>query len=491
MKVSPDRFATAAAKLRWLLDLRPSDPVRIAGNHFAAQRGDFEQAFSSVTVGEARGEYQPKLLSALDARDAGAASIEDRLASARRDLAPDGVMLVVAPGSMRSWSTGQHKVRRALASCGLRVTHAFLPFPTLSRVDEFWNVRTRSGKLPSSAGFLRQTLHRLGLAIHSDRDVLLVAGASLQDRLTRRLDSLRPLLGLPESSAAVLDRFALRPRGATILLISSAIGGRVVRAATDAVVASKLERNHLITARLHALPRLPERWSRLIPRPIGRSRVGGAECLVEQLMPGTLAWKLEPGGAAAGRAAAEADEFAAALGIATGITARLSEEDFAVLIGSVVDRLIAAPEFAGDPPSVETLARLRQELRSRLLGQSVTRVLGHGDFGFGNLLVDPRTGALQGVIDWDTAIDAEFEGVDTAHLRIQRETLWTGGDFARAFERAIAGAPADRTPYVIAALRIISRSVDYRDELARLSGAYRRLLRAVGGSLDAHRLPDA
>jgi aminoglycoside phosphotransferase (APT) family kinase protein len=108
---------------------------------------------------------------------------------------------------------------------------------------------------------------------------------------------------------------------------------------------------------------------------------------------------------------------------------------------------------------------LRSLLRTRARGAERTRVWAHGDFGYGNAMVDPRTGALRGIIDWDQA-RVDLAGVDLLNFLVQREMGARACSFLAAFtdvaRRVATGG-----------FRAVHPSVDYEERLG-LSPAERR-----------------
>jgi len=105
----------------------------------------------------------------------------------------------------------------------------------------------------------------------------------------------------------------------------------------------------------------------------------------------------------------------------------------------------------------------------------------HGDYGYGNILVDPRDGRLLGVIDWDTGRKKELAGVDIMNLLIQKTRTERNAGFFQAVEylsrRPCFGLPSHVLDcmktnfdtdslkagllFSIAIIRYISRSAQY------------------------------
>ncbi len=68
------------------------------------------------------------------------------------------------------------------------------------------------------------------------------------------------------------------------------------------------------------------------------------------------------------------------------------------------------------------LARVRAELRAELLGRELAMSLTHGDLWLGNMLWDPLTGAVTGLVDWHRAA-VEQPVVDVTHLLMTTRAL--------------------------------------------------------------------
>jgi aminoglycoside phosphotransferase (APT) family kinase protein len=174
--------------------------------------------------------------------------------------------------------------------------------------------------------------------------------------------------------------------------------------------------------------------------------------------------------------------------------ARLEPEPFPPAAADPARWLAAhagAPWFARLPRSEREALRAVAE-RARGLATAGTRVsLVHGDLNPKNLLVDPATGGVTGVLDWEFA----YAGAPLADvgnlLRFETDPDFTG---------AVAAGYAERAPDVPAGWLAVARALDLMalvDLAARpdptpvVDGA-RRLLRATArsGDLAAGR-PDA
>jgi aminoglycoside phosphotransferase (APT) family kinase protein len=68
------------------------------------------------------------------------------------------------------------------------------------------------------------------------------------------------------------------------------------------------------------------------------------------------------------------------------------------------------------PRAADRLAALQVRLRRGLAGREVRVGWAHGDLWRGNLRVDPATGAVTGLIDWDCAAPRQLPAHDLLHL---------------------------------------------------------------------------
>lgn len=495
----PDDFASVALKVQFLVGVSSGASVLLAGPHFASHRDDFERAFGSVDVlggtdgsnaSESDGEYD---LICLDVRNrwhpSGTRALIVRFA---RCLAPNGV-LVLAAGNRNSLDriikrvkaptcgagsdATPRLVRETLRRAGLGVVRQFFAFPSLASPDEYWSVDADGLALPSYNGRVHHLAQRIGAFGLVHDDSLFIASRDAVDPVASLIRALTEPLTTSErwQGPVRLERFGLRQRGASVFVLLGTSGGIVARVALSTRVAARVRRNDDFTSRVHALPSFAPRLKSLVPRTLGRFEREGAVVFVEPLLSGVLAWKLAPGGGAAQRTKREAIEFIDALGRCTGALTEIDEATFQRLIGADLDAVRGAfPTLSGARGAIN---RIREHLRSRLVGAKAEIVWGHGDFGFGNLLADAVTGELQGVIDWDTHVVAELAGVDQANLLLQLHSAASDGDLANAMRiMSRESASGDRTAIAFAGIRMISRSVHYIREFRDHETSYEALL---------------
>jgi aminoglycoside phosphotransferase (APT) family kinase protein len=91
--------------------------------------------------------------------------------------------------------------------------------------------------------------------------------------------------------------------------------------------------------------------------------------------------------------------------------------------------------------------RLRNELYAALTGSQWVSWI-HGDLWPGNILIDPETHALAGLIDWDKAAAQELPLHDTLHLLLfTRKLVHQHGpaDILAALGPGVTWTPAERS----------------------------------------------
>jgi hypothetical protein len=473
---APDDFANAALKFRALLGATAEDRVLLAGPLFADRQPSFGDAFAQVRAcGDERawrdlpaGTFD---LVFLDLRQHWSGTpVAPLVTAAGARLAAQGSLVMATAGSAGN-------VIRACRRAGLAAMDLFLAMPDHAEPEEY--VATGGTiELPSYARLIDRAAAALGLYQHLHRDRLLIASAGTSP-LVRFAARVAAVIAAPQGArdATIVDRFALRERGALVVMLRVGPEGVVVRGGVTASVMQRLDRNREFTDRIHALSALDTRHRALVPRSLGRFESGGGGFLVERRMPGMLAWKLRRGSAPWDRVLAESVIFIEALGQASGERRLLDDAAFDRLVGDDLRSLEAS--FTGAAPRRD-LSSVGAALRAALGGREARIVWGHGDYGFGNLLCDPTTGALTGVIDWDTHVETELEGVDRANLLFQLEATVPGRRLADGYRALLAHIPAEgRSAAALAALRMIRRSTTYRAEFARLEGEYAALLAAV------------
>jgi hypothetical protein len=102
----------------------------------------------------------------------------------------------------------------------------------------------------------------------------------------------------------------------------------------------------------------------------------------------------------------------------------VDDRRFASWVGEPADATLRA--LSRRPPGLRrssAFSRLLDELRTALVGATVSVGWIHGDLWFGNLLVDSASGHLSGIVDWDKASPSELASHDLCHLVVFTRSL--------------------------------------------------------------------
>lgn len=344
--------------------------------------------------------------------------------------------------------------REALERAGFESTHCFLPLPGLIRSEELVLAGSKMLELPHCRHPLLHLAHRLAGCLALAEGFVILGGPN-------SLGSSYPLQAVNEVIArhlkipvasCVVERLDIRLRGAFVLFLTETHTGRcfIVRLVADCNLDEIVGKNHAFLGYLRTGAGLTAALMDKLPRPISRMEHEGSIVYVETMVAGMLAWKVNRGRLRP-RIYNEAVDFLRQVHHASRQHSTLSAETLRTLFSDDFARLtngtVLAPEFR------ERVAALLNALRDRLIGSEMDLVVSHGDFGYGNILVDPHHGDMQGVIDWDTGKANDFPGVDLINLLVQKERVETGCAVLPAFAALVGGGIAERV------------SCDYRSAL--------------------------
>ena len=94
-----------------------------------------------------------------------------------------------------------------------------------------------------------------------------------------------------------------------------------------------------------------------------------------------------------------------------------------------------------DRQAVARLQAVRGEVRSAMHGVALSTSLIHGDFWPSNLLLDPGTGAITGIVDWESADRNALPFHDALHLVLYTRKLVARSQLGWEVRRALEGAP--------------------------------------------------
>lgn len=365
------------------------------------------------------------------------------LARVHQALHPDGTLLLLAPNRFALRALARRPLaamagdarsaagwRRALRAAGFAGVETYLPLPSLAEAEEYAAPGEGEVALRADAPWGRRAAAALCVyeALHEGYAFLASAGPQGGTRrLLRRLEE-----GLEDALPGVRlvpQRFDLRERGALVLLLrdgtsDARLASRV--AAGDAARAAA--RNASWTARVAEDGRIAA-WAReRVPRPRASFPAGGGTAFIEDRVRGVVGWKVARVPRLRRAAAADLVRFALHLGEGTAQARRMEAGELLRLGGG------DAPAPA-DGECARLLADLRAGLVEGMAGRERRTCLAHGDFGYGNALVQGATGRLNGVVDWDGAGE-DLAGVDALNFAVQARRVEAGLSLPAALEDA-------------------------------------------------------
>lgn len=308
--------------------------------------------------------------------------------------------------------------QRIAARAGFASVERYLPLPDPASAEEY----LAAGELieiPSGAPSALRLLNAAGALpqFHAGYCFHLASSRSGVERLLARLSDAVERSEHMGPVSFRLEKYALRRRGALILTLSSQAPDRPVicRITTSDEIDHVVRENARWVREIAAEPGLGQHARALLPVQLGTLDLAGSRAYLEEKRPGIIAWKFARQPTLESALFAQSVSFLDSLHAATRRTERLTE-----------GRLHELLELPVHPWYDEDFVVLLQQLRSRLVGyfrdRSRTLSVSHGDYGYGNLLADPRSERITGVIDWDQA-RIDLAGVDLLNFLVQRRRM--------------------------------------------------------------------
>jgi thiamine kinase-like enzyme len=192
----------------------------------------------------------------------------------------------------------------------------------------------------------------------------------------------------------------------------------VVRCSTETHTANILKRNYEFLKFLHYSNDLPYLLKQKIPNPLVEYRFNNSlNIQIETYLDGFLAWKII-------RAEIRKNTYKTALEFYKQLY-KFTRKKYDLnldILKELFDRdlqILREFKFA-DNPLKDTVSRSIGNILEFFKEKKGYLAVSHGDYGYGNILVDERNGSVNGVIDWDTGRKMEFPGIDLLNLEIQR-----------------------------------------------------------------------
>ena len=280
-----------------------------------------------------------------------------------------------------------------------------------------------------------------------------------------------------------VESFQLRIRGAAVVMLRSAGRRFVIRAVPPGPLQEIVARNHHSLIELRRAFNGDQRLLARVPEPAFTETDGAVALFGESLLEGTLAWKTDRERIAP-VVYDRALQFLAALREATARNTIMTDEVLLDLLHE--DRRLLELSAFVEPEVKDLLTREFEQAAHQLNGVELQLYASHGDFGFGNILVDERTGEIRGIIDWDTARLEDLPGIDRVNLEIQirrsQRSIAAAVEAAWSNRSAHDVLNADGRPETVRALfglavcRYVIRSLRYPSVYRMEAAGFRRAL---------------
>ncbi|HMJ37321.1 MAG TPA: phosphotransferase [Baekduia sp.] len=306
---------------------------------------------------------------------------------------------------------------------------------------------------------------RLARNAAADTGVLTVAGAikrrpALHRRRTRAAVAVARILAeLPENGAgpppSAWTAHELPASVTDKLVVLAGPAGAppraVVKLAESQSAARGLVRETEVLSLLSGDSRL-EAWRAVLPEVLAAGEIDGEPFRVEGVLPGVEASRLM---------AAAAGPVACLGGLAEGIEGfhrqtRCEVDVGPTIVGAWVDAplailgLHARRRGGGQRWQLRALDRLRDELHEALAGKRLTAGWTHGDYTPGNLLVDPATGTVSGIVDWEMGGTPNLQAIDLVQLVLATRALRRRREYGEMVTDALAGRWTEEERTVLA-----------------------------------------
>ena len=330
---------------------------------------------------------------------------------------------------------GHTGIRRILERVGIKCRHEFLALPFLEDGEEFVQPGSRFLELPHHWHPLLHGAHRLGI-------YRFIADGSAYVSLTERIEN-GPLMqavtglitGSDEGLRKVrfrLERFDLRLRGALVLFLSELTTGQeyIARVVHGEKALSIIRRNHIFLNNLRSASKLLGKISSVLPLPVGELTWGEGAVFVETLMWGVPAWKVNRARVRE-RIFHEASNFILQFQIAHRRLVVLDQHNLNRLFDGDLQQIEHCP--TAESEILDGVTRIVSKAKNALLAQKLFLTLSHGDFGYGNILVNPKNGQVAGVVDWDTGRADDLPGIDFLNMMVQRCRTEKGSNIFSSF----------------------------------------------------------
>lgn len=321
-----------------------------------------------------------------------------------------------------SLSRGLKSYKNLLNKSGFSCIRGFLPLPSLDDMEDIVADEAERFQLPGYFHIIQKVVNACGFYNKIHDGYIFFASVSVSGPIEQFLQWLEVTLSekLREKHKFTLERFDLRKRGALVIFVADAQSGKkyVVRVAVTKDIDAKIKNNAFWTNRLHNNQTIPKQVKQKVPAPILHTDYFGRDIYIETMVPGILAWKVIGDKALMKKIELNAFRFLYDLNISTKNSIDFDEKLFDHFLQEAITLM---NESINLPPEFKSaISDILSYIKKRMLGREFLFVWGHGDYGYGNILIESRNATVTGVIDWDGGREIELPGIDWLNFLIQK-----------------------------------------------------------------------
>ncbi len=328
--------------------------------------------------------------------------------------------------------------KKVLQRSGFLGIQDYLVFPNLESLEEIVSVDSKLIEVPFNCHLLLRLARRYKFIKYiADGYIFINSSNAIEETpILKEIENNLCEAECSKNPRYRLERFDLRMRGAMVLFLSEQFTGNdfVVRVIRDFKTKVIVSRNEQFLQWLQSQQNLREELKHKLPCPITKFDFIGSTVFIETLMKGVLAWKVNSP-TLREVIFEESWDFIYQLQQGTRWKTKIDEKIFQELFSFVIDRL-ASCDGVNKSFFHEVIMTI-ENIKQYMIGQDCVLSASHGDYGYGNILVDPHSGKLTGVIDWDTGRRRDFIGLDIFNLLVQRERIEKGHDVFQAFAKIV------------------------------------------------------
>jgi len=175
------------------------------------------------------------------------------------------------------------------------------------------------------------------------------------------------------------------------------------------------------------MPNIPKTLKMKLPKPIGELETNTKSLFTETLVNGRLAWKVNQK-PLRGKIFDEATRFIGNLQIYTQRSVIIVEDIIKNLFEDDIESIKVYNTELSD-----IILNYVNKIYEVLAGSFFVLTVSHGDYGYGNIMVNQDSGNLTGVIDWDTGRIEDLPGIDYVNLLIQKNRTERGMSIEESF----------------------------------------------------------